>query len=258
MPRFTGIFAVSASVLLLFLQGCASHPGHPVGSTSVTSASVSPAQDGVSSGGVDAGASKAPLLPSLLFPGKGSAFTGWRCDPEQDLVTASDGGKLRLWSAHGAWLLDPAVVASGERYQQRDLSFWAKGPEATVESRRGRLSCERNIQQDALTREQFPGVMFRAQGNEPGWTFTLANDVPEIFLSLDYGEREITLPYRVVAMDNAEGRVELASGQSARPFNVRIEAGACFDNMSGQPWPARVDLTVNGKTYRGCGQGIAP
>lgn len=256
MPRIPHAFALlSVSALMLIVQGCASHSGYPSGSSAGASAPV-PSVAEASPSGSDS--SKAPLLPSLLFPGEASAFTGWRCDPEQDLVTANDGNRLRLWSAHGAWLLDPAVVASGERYQQGDLSFWAKGPEASVESPRGRLSCERNIQQDALTRKQFPGVMFRAQGNEPGWVLTLANDVPEIFLSLDYGEREITLPYRMVAMDNAEGRVELASGQSARPFDVRIEAGACFDNMSGQPWPARVDLTVNGKTYRGCGQGIAP
>lgn len=249
MPRITRVSALlSLSALMLMVQGCVSHS---------PSSATAPAT--VDIAGVDASQTvNAPLLPSLLFPGKGKAFTGWRCTPAQDLVTANDGDKLRLWSAHGAWQLDPAVVASGMRYQQDDLSFWAKGAEARVESRRGRLNCEQNIQQGALTRQQFPGVMFRAQGNEPGWHLTLANDVPEIFLSLNYGDRELTLPYRVVAMDNAEGRVELASGQAARPFGVRIEARACFDDMSGQPWPARVSLTVNGKTYRGCGQGIAP
>ncbi|WP_027966006.1 COG3650 family protein [Halomonas halocynthiae] len=256
MPKFTRFLVISASALLLTLQGCASHSSYPSGSSGGASTPVPPPMAEQDNGGTDG--STAPLLPSLLFPGEGKAFTGWRCTPDQGLVTANDGDTLRLWSAHGAWSLDPAVVASGERYQQGDLSFWAKGPDATVESSRGRLSCERNIQQDALTRAQFPGVMFRAQGNEPSWVLTLANDVPEIFLSLDYGEREITLPYRVIAMDNAEGRVELASGQSARPFDVRIEAGACFDSMSGQPWPARVELTVNDQTYRGCGQGIAP
>lgn len=260
MRRTSHAFALlSVSTLMLIMQGCVSHSGHPSDRSVGAPAPMPPSTvDMTDAAEGSSNSAKAPLLPSLLFPGKGTAFTGWRCTPDQGLVTANDGDKLRLWSAHVAWLLDPAVVASGERYQQGDLSFWAKGPEATVESPRGRLSCERNIQQDALTRKQFPGVMFRAQGNEPGWVLTLANDVPEIFLSLDYGEREITLPYRVVAMDNAEGRVELASGQSARPFDVRIEAGACYDNMSGQPWPARVELTVNGKTYRGCGQGIAP
>ncbi|HSH47405.1 MAG TPA: MliC family protein [Halomonas sp.] len=256
MPRITRASALlSVMALMLTVQGCVSHPSTPPASASAPPAVV----DAGDASPVGASPEmKAPLLPSLLFPGRGNAFTGWRCIPAQNLVTTRDGDQLRLWSAHGAWQLDPAVVASGERYQQGDLSFWAKGAEATVESRRGRLSCKQNVQQDALTRQQFSGVMFRAQGNEPGWHLTLANDVPEIFLSLDYGDREITLPYRVVAMDNAAGRVELASGQAARPFSVRIEARACFDDMSGQPWPARVSLTVNGKTYRGCGQGIAP
>ncbi len=59
-------------------------------------------------------------------------------------------------------------------------------------------------------------------------------------------------------MDNEAGRVVLASGRGDTPFELRIEAGACFDDMSGEPFPARVTLSVDGEQYRGCGQGIAP
>ncbi|MDN3553883.1 MliC family protein [Halomonas almeriensis] len=202
--------------------------------------------------------SQAPLLPSTLFPGEAERFEGWQCDPDQSLVTAHGEEELRLWSAHGAYRLIPAVVASGARYQQGDLSFWSKGSEATVESDNGRLTCEQQSRHQALTRESYPGVMFQARGNEPGWTVELANDQPRISMSLDYGNREVTLPYQVEVLDNDSGSVVLASGQAARPFELRIESRACFDDMSGQPWPARVTLTINDEVYRGCGQGIAP
>ncbi|WP_240454089.1 MliC family protein [Halomonas sp. NO4] len=200
----------------------------------------------------------APLMPSLLFPGGASEFQAWRCTPAQDLVSAVTEEDLRLWSAHGAYRLSPAVVASGSRYQQGDLSFWAKGDEAMVESANGRLDCTAELSRDALTRRQRPGVMFHGRGNEPGWTVSLAHDEPELSLVLDYGEREATLPYRVTEMDNGAGRVTLASGRADRPFTLELEAKACFDSMSGQPFPARVTLTIDGETYRGCGQGIAP
>ncbi|MDX1466766.1 MAG: MliC family protein [Halomonas sp.] len=206
----------------------------------------------------DEATAKAPLLPSTLFPGQADKLTAWRCTPAQDLVTAATEEELRLWSAQGAVRLDPAVVASGARYQQGDLSFWNKGREALVESQRGRLDCQVDVTRDALTREGHPGVMFRGHGNEPGWHVELANDVPELTMTLDYGRREVTLPYRVTTLDNEAGRVILASGQAARPFTLRVEAKACFDTMSGQPWPARVTLALNDKVYRGCGQGIAP
>ncbi|NWN82015.1 MAG: C-type lysozyme, inhibitor [Halomonas sp.] len=200
----------------------------------------------------------APLMPSTLFPGGAEAFTAWQCLPDQGLVTAALEDELRLWSAHGAWRLAPAVVASGERYEMGELSFWQKEEGAIVESPRGRLECQANMQRLALTREQRPGVMFYARGNEPGWTASLAHDQPTVHLSLDYGSREQTLPYRVTQMDNETGRVILASGRGDTPFELRIEAQACFDDMSGEPFPARVTLNVDGEQYRGCGQGIAP
>ena len=204
---------------------------------------------------------QAPLLPSVLFPGGADSFTAWRCTPDQALVTAASPrqeGELRLWSAHGAWRLKPAVVASGARYEQGDVSFWNRGDEAIVETPRGRLECQAYVQRQALTREQRPGVMFLGRGNEPGWMASLAHDRPELTLSLDYGTREQTLPYRVIALDNDAGRVVLASGRRDTPFELRIEAGACLDDMSGEPFPAKVTLSVEGEQYRGCGQGIAP
>ncbi|MFO8044722.1 MAG: C-type lysozyme, inhibitor [Halomonas sp.] len=200
----------------------------------------------------------APLLPSTLFAGGAESFTSWRCHPNQALVTAAPEGELRLWSAHGAWRLQPAVVASGDRYEGEQVSFWNEGTDAIVETSRGRLECQAYMQRQAFTRQQRPGVMFLGRGNEPGWMASLAHDRPQLTLSLDYGTREQTLPYRVTALDNEAGRVVLASGRGDTPFELRIQAGACLDDMSGEPFPARVTLTVDGEQYRGCGQGIAP
>ncbi|WP_069383170.1 COG3650 family protein [Halomonas caseinilytica] len=246
MPRLPAVALrhLGASLLVLGLAGCA---------TSAHESGVAPPDFGGSDD-----TAKAPLLPSALFPGDAEHFVGWRCTPDQELVTAHDEKTLRLWSAHGAYRLSPAVVASGARYEQGDLSFWSKGEGAVVENDRGRLECQQDTRHRVLTRASHPGVMFRASGNEPGWHIELANDTPRIAMTLDYGDREVTLPYRVTSLDNETGRVTLASGQAARPFELRIEAQACFDDMSGQPWPARVTLTLNDRVYRGCGQGIAP
>lgn len=239
-------FSASRAALLgagaLLLSGCVTAPGEAPRS----------------SGGGEQVASTAPLLPSQLFSGGAEQFEAWRCTSQQDLVAAFGAHELRLWSAHGAYRLPPAVVASGARYQQGDLSFWSKGGEATVESANGRLECSAAMAREALTRQQRPGVMFHGRGNEPGWNVNLAHDVPELTLVLDYGAREMTLPYRVTAMDNTNGRVMLASAAAEQPFELRLEAQACFDDMSGEPFPARVTLTLNGETLRGCGQGIAP
>ncbi|GHC16034.1 MliC family protein [Aidingimonas halophila] len=201
---------------------------------------------------------QAPLLPSAFFPGDAEEFVAWNCSPAQDLVSAFPTDEMRLWSGQGFQRLEPAVVASGARYAKDDLSFWNKGDEAVVESDNGRLDCEAAMSRDVLTRAERPGVMFHGRGNEPGWTVRLAHDVPELTLVLDYGERELTLPYRIESLDNEAGRVELSSGRSDEPFELSLQARACRDDMSGQPFPVRVILEMDDRTYRGCGQGIAP
>lgn len=225
----------------LAMAGCATSPGAGAPSATV----VQPVAG-------------APLMPSAFFAGGADSFIAWRCSPEQDLVTSHPDNEMRLWSAHGTWRLAPAVVASGARYQNGELSFWNKGNEAVVEGPRGRLECQAHMQRQVLTRNERPGVMFHARGNEPGWSVSLASDKPELDVTLGYGSQRQTLPYRVTTLDNDAGRVILASGRGDSPFELRIEGRACFDDMSGEPFPARVTLTLNGEQYRGCGQGIAP
>ena len=246
----SAVLMLSAAIGTFSLSGCVSTTG---------------TQQEISNGGASSiwGSTpdkdaKAPYLPSSLFVGEATNFVGWSCSPAQNLVTAAQSDALRVWSSAGGQQLPQTVVASGSRYENGDLSVWLKGDEATVESARGRLECQAQVQRDSLRRAEKPGVMFYATGNEPGWSMSLANDVPKIDLSLDYGERKASLPYRVSTLDNGAGRVILVSGRSDAPFEARIEAGACFDDMSGTPWPAKVTLTLNGQQYRGCGQGIAP
>ncbi|RTR02037.1 COG3650 family protein [Halomonas nitroreducens] len=253
MPRVPSLLIALPMLMALGLSGCVTYVNAPA-----PESAPEPPEVATDDRAEDEVGPKAPLLPSLLFPGEADRLVGWRCTPAQGLITAVGEEEMRLWSTHGAVRLDPAVVASGQRYQQGDLGVWLKGDEAVVESSRGRLDCQQDIAMDTLTRDGHPGVMFHGRGNEPGWHVQLANDVPEIDMSLDYGNRQVSLPYRVTTLDNGAGRVILASGQAARPFTLRIEAKACFDDMSGQPWPARVTLTLNDEVYRGCGQGIAP
>ncbi|MBY5929452.1 C-type lysozyme, inhibitor [Halomonas denitrificans] len=248
--------SVIASTLLTAalagLAGCASQSGQDAGSDQA------PAVERRGSFTDAPVEQQAPLLPSAYFVGDGTTFVGWHCTPRQDVVTATQGDSLRLWTTHGAEQLPQAVVDQGERYQQGELSAHVIGDRAVIKSGRGRLQCEATARRDSLRRTDKPGVMFYARGNEPGWHLSLANDVPRIDMSLDYGEREASLPYRVTTLDNEAGRVILQSGRADAPFELRIESGACFDDMAGTPWPAQVTLTVNGQQLQGCGQGIAP
>lgn len=198
-----------------------------------------------------------PLLPSAFFADGAEAFTAWRCTPAQDLISAFPENRLRLWSAQGSYELERAVVASGSRYVKGDLSFWDKGNEALVESDNGRLECQQDIGRDTATREEHPGAIFHAQGNEPGWTLDLDRDAPRLTLVTGYGERTLEVPYRVAKVVNGQQASMTLHGREAEhALTVRMAARACFDDMSGKPYPVRVTVELGTQTLRGCGQGI--
>ena len=239
----TPLSAIALAVMAVAITGCAA-------------SGPSPAEPGKAQGSVN---TTAPLLPAALFPGSAEKFDAWECQPaNQNLVTAVNDDNLRLWSLHGAWRLPEAVVASGARYQDGEISFWNRGDQAQVETPRGQLQCQQGLVREASTRANHPGVMFLGRGNEPGWSIELAHDAPVMTWTTAYGTETQTLPYMVSVMDNEAGRVVIENANAEHFFRVRIEAGACFDDMKGQPYPARVTLTIDGEQYNGCGQGIAP
>lgn len=198
-----------------------------------------------------------PLLPSAFFADGAEAFIAWRCTPAQDLIAAFPDDHLRLWSGQGHYRLERAVVASGTRYVKDDLTFWNKGEKALVESDNGRLECQQDIRRETLTRADHPQSIFHALGNEPGWTLDLDRESPQMTLVSAYGDERRTLDYHLVNLDNGQqASVTLRSSDAVEPVTVRLEARACFDAMSGQPYPVRVRIETPERTLRGCGQGI--
>lgn len=198
-----------------------------------------------------------PLLPSAFFANGADAFVAWRCTPAQDLISAFPDNELRLWSGQGHYRLDPAVVASGARYIKGDLSFWNKEREAVVESAHGRLECQKDVSRETISRATRPESIFFAKGNEPGWLFMLDRQSSRLRLVTDYGAETVALPYKVESLSNGqEASVLLSSTDAGQPLQARLQAKACFDSMSGMPYPAQVTLQWQGRTLRGCGQGI--
>lgn len=239
----------------LLLAGCAASPRSST--PEVSDLSPSSTSEMAAQGETTTQEPQSPLLPSAFFADGAEAFIAWRCTPAQDLVSAFPENRLRLWSAQGHYELERAVVASGARYVKDDLSFWNKGDEALVESDNGRLECEQDVRRESLTRVDHPDAIFYAQGNEPGWTLTLDREAPRLTLVTDYGERTLQLPYQVIGLTNGQqASMTLSSAQAAQPLKILLEARACFDDMSGKPYPVRVTLQLEDQRLRGCGQGI--
>ncbi len=162
-----------------------------------------------------------------------------------------------------AWLVLPTreitlphvESASGARYSNGAVTFWSRGSSARLEAPPDTFaSCAGQTAANVWEAARLRGIDFRAVGNEPGW-FVEIDDGERIVAVVDYGERRAVTPApRPTTADTVPRRVMYTVQTEAHRITVVIEEVACADVMSGEEFPARVTLTVDGKEYRGCGR----
>ncbi len=95
---------------------------------------------------------------------------------------------------------------------------------------------------------------FRASGNEPGWVWELLAD-RMIFIGA-YGAERVTTP-RSGARGGAtpEGTVYVGVAE-AHKLTVRVLSKPCVDTMSGDLSMSTVEVELDGRRYRGCGEAL--
>lgn len=90
-----------------------------------------------------------------------------------------------------------------------------------------------------------PDERYRALGQEPGWTLTIANR--RIDYVGDYGETRIAAP-------RPDPRRRLQGRRYETPrLTVDIEYERCNDAMSGHGYEHQVTVIAASRTVRGCG-----
>lgn len=196
----------------------------------------------------DSGASApVPLQAHAFDCSEGPSFVLVRVEgaagPGEAIDLVLPGGRRRL----------PRVpTASGERYTDTGVSVWSKGREATLELDGRIATCvedrRRSILEDARSR----AVEFRASGNEPGWIFELLPD--RMAFVGGYGEERVATPRPAPSAGPGPGETVYAAVTAAHRLTVRIRDASCLDSMSGDRYEATVEVELDGRTHRGCGQ----
>lgn len=97
------------------------------------------------------------------------------------------------------------------------------------------------------------GVEFRAVGQEPGWLLDIYRR-ERIRLLWDYGEQIADFPLTEPSYP-VEGVRRHQAQANGRTLTVSITRQPCNDAMSGQGYPASVEVVIDGRTLNGCGRG---
>ena len=97
---------------------------------------------------------------------------------------------------------------------------------------------------------------FRALGQEPGWQLEIHKGA-EMRLNYDYSKNTAVTPAGKAQVDSRTGTQTYHSTSEANDLRVEIVPVRCTDAMSGREFPATVSVTLNGRTFRGCGEELA-
>lgn len=98
------------------------------------------------------------------------------------------------------------------------------------------------------------GVDFRAVGQEPGWMLDIHVQGP-IVLLWDYGANRFEFPAAEPTYPQ-EGATRYESSDRGHTLVVTTRRFPCQDAMSGQAYPAAVDVVIDGRTLTGCGKSV--
>src|SRR5258705_3540200 len=185
------------------------------------------------------------------------AAYAFECDDEQTFVLSRIAGKtdaldLALGDRHQR--LTHVRTASGAQYTADGFSVWTKGPEAMLEVAGRVTTCRENRRRSILEDARARGVEFRASGNEPGWVWELLAD-RMVFIGA-YGAERVTTSRSEAPGGTTPASAVYAGAAEAHRLTARILAGPCVDTMSGDLSASTVEIELDGKRYRGCGEAL--
>lgn len=98
------------------------------------------------------------------------------------------------------------------------------------------------------------GVDFRAIGQEPGWLLDIYTQ-DRIMLDWDYGERRAEFPLTEPTYPQ-EGATRYDARANGHTLSVTIRRFPCQDAMSGDAFPASVEVIIDGRALQGCGRTV--
>jgi membrane-bound inhibitor of C-type lysozyme len=181
----------------------------------------------------------------------------WECDDGTSLTMRNlFREKAIVLDLHeGPRHLPQVISASGAKYDDGTVSFWTKGGAAMFQ-RKGSavVNCRDNRARSLVADARARGVIYRGQGNEPGWILEIGPPDRIVFVT-NYGQERHALDGATVTGDVATG-AEYRAEKDGVQIVVTVTLEHCLDDMAGTPFDHSVVVQFGGRTYRGCGSDV--
>ena len=197
--------------------------------------------------GIDAPpGSSAPLAAYVFDCADGQKFVLARTTAKPDAVDLVLGERRER--------LTHVPTGSGAQYVAGGTSVWTKGRDAMLEVEGRVVTCVENRPRSILEDARARGVEFRASGNEPGWVWELLPD-GMVFVGA-YGAERLTMSRADTRSTSSLGVGVYVGVARGHQLTARVLPGPCVDSMSGVQFTSTVQVELDGKAYRGCGEAL--
>jgi putative lipoprotein len=174
---------------------------------------------------------------------------------EIEVVVRPGDGVLELMLPGSSRVLPQVEAASGARYADGDTGFWGRGINSAVLTIDGEdIQCTLDREKTPWVDAQVRGAKFRGFGQEPGWHLEIHAE--RIVFVYRYGDRRAVLPNSGVISDPEQPVRAWEATTEEHEFSVTVEDRGCTDVMSGQAFPAKVSVKLDGRDYTGCGKDL--
>lgn len=182
----------------------------------------------------------------------------WACTDRRTVVTYPQADGLRVMD-RGCQRVLPAVrSASGARYEDDEMLFWARGADAQLRRKPGpAIACREFRQASVLEDARVRGITFRGQGNEPGWLIEVGPG-NRVALLQGIPARRLVFP-RLASISDEPSATTVYTGRAGdNSISVKLTEQPCVDSMSGARFPGTVELQIDGVLRKGCGIPLKP
>lgn len=170
------------------------------------------------------------------------------------VVARPQDDELQLLLPEREFTLQQEEAASGARYSDGDTVFWGKSINTATLSVDGEeMQCELNRSETTWVDARIRGVLFRGANTEPRWEVEVHPD--RIVMVYQYGEARVELPNPGVE-DEGELRKRWQVETEEHELEIVAEKRACTDIMAGEVNPLTVTVTLDGRSYTGCGRDL--
>jgi membrane-bound inhibitor of C-type lysozyme len=194
-----------------------------------------------------------PGPQSEAFPEGVLRAYAWQCTDGQEFLMRNllRERAITLGLQDGEHRLEQTISASGVRYADagENMVFWTKGDTATLERvGSAAVRCQERRAESLREDARLRGVIYRALGNEPGWTLEIGPQTRLDWVTNYGAERHVFVESSAVVTPDG---ISYTATQHSNSIKVTIRAERCVDDGDvAYDYTALVEF--RGTTLRGC------